>query len=327
MKLIVGFSRLKAWRRCHRQYNYKYRQGLQRKRPKLQLIRGTIIHAMLDAKAKNKAVAQVLGKYKKQYGALFLEEQEEYGDLIGDCQRIYDNYQRTYADDKFEVIGSEIELLVDLGGGVEFQGHVDKIWKDKQRRRWVVDHKTHKNIPGEEQRFSDLQTVFYTWGWNKNNPKHPVDGVIWDYLRTKTPTVPEVLKSGALSKRENIDTDFLTAATAVTDHCKKTKEDPRDYTEWLEMIRKKENKFFKRVFLPSPPRVMVDRIVDEMKNTSFEILKYPDSDERNMTRDCSWCEYYGLCNAELRGQDADYLRKTEFTVNEELLDGDQEDED
>jgi PD-(D/E)XK nuclease superfamily len=329
--LIVGFSRLKSWRRCHRLYNYKYEQGLKRKRPKVQLIRGTILHALLDADALGKPVAPVLAKFKKEFGKLFLEEQDEYGDLLGDCERIFTNYKRTYAGEKYKVIGSEIELKVSLGGGVEFQGHIDKIWQDVKRRLWLVDHKSHKNIPGEEQRFSDLQTVFYTWAYNLLHPKTPVDGVIWDYLRTKNPTVPEVLKNGTLSKRENIDTDYLTAHAAVQAHLKslpKTVIDvSHNYDDWLEMIKKKENRFFKRVHLPSPPAVMVEQIVNEMKTTAFQMLRDKGDDTRNMTRDCSWCEFYALCHAELRGQDAAYLRKAEFKIDEELLNADQEDED
>jgi hypothetical protein len=328
--LIVGFSRIKSWRRCHRQWWYRYVRGLIRRRPKVPLIRGTIIHALLDAKAKKKAVAQVLQKFDKEYGKLFLEEQEEYGDLIGDCRRIFENYQRTYADDKYKIVGSEVEVKVDLAPGIQFQGHIDKIWMDTTPRRWIVDHKTHKNIPGDEQRFSDLQLVFYPWAWNSQNKKNKVDGVIWDYLRTKTPAIPEVLKNGSLSHRANIDTDYGTALRAVQEYLKKPidGDSMHNYEDWLADIRVRENKFFKRVFLPNPSKILVGQIVDELLTTAKEMQRSSEAQQqcRTMTKDCSWCEFYALCSAELRGQDSEFILKTEYKVNEELLNGDQEDE-
>ena len=328
--LLVGFSRLKSWRRCHRLYNYRYVQGLQRKRPALPLIRGTMIHKLFDGDAKGLKPASILADYEKQYGKLFREEQEYYGDLIGDVRVIYDGYRAFWAGDGYKVVESEFEMRIPiptLEGRVEFKGNIDKIWVDKQKRRWLVDHKTHKNIPGDEQRFSDLQTVFYVWAWNLKNPRRPVDGIIWDYLRTKRPSEPEVLKNGSLSKRASIDTTYATAERVVKAHCAKTGEKLADYREWLDGLKDNDKKFFKRVHLPNPPKGMIEQIVNEMVITSTDVYKNAVSDaSRNMTRDCSWCEYYNLCHAELRGQDAEFLRKTDFVVNPEMLDGDQEEE-
>lgn len=35
---------------------------------------------------------------------------------------------------------------------------------------------------------------------------------------------------------------------------------------------------------------------------------------RNLTRDCSWCDYAPLCHAELRGEDTEYLLKHDYIV-------------
>lgn len=321
--LIVGFSRLKAWRRCHRLYWYRYILFLKRKRPRVQLIRGTILHEMLNARAQGKDPFKILAEYEKKYKALFLEEREEYGDLIGDCRKIFTTYASTYKNDGMTVIASEHEIRVPLIPGVaEFKGTIDRVLLEKKvKRRWISDSKSHKNIPGEEVRFSDLQTVFYQWAWNLVNPRRPADGVMWDYLRTKLPAEPEVLKSGKLSQRANIDTTYEVASAAVAAHCKRTKEDPKDYAEWLAELKGREGKFLKRVFLPSPPRVMIDTIVAEMKLTAGEIVQRAESDHsRNLTKDCSWCEFRDLCHAELRGQDSDFVRKTEFVIDTELRD-------
>lgn len=320
-QLIVGFSRIRTWRRCHRLYNYKYVQFLMRKLTAVPLIRGTILHRMIDARAKGKDPALVLREYEKTYRKLFLEQREEYGDLIEDCRQIYLGWVEHWKSDGMKVIESEHQIQIPIAPGIIFQGTIDKVLQDMKRRRWIADHKSHKNLPGDDQRFGDIQTVMYVWAWNTKYPRKPVDGVLWDYLRTKLPAIPEVLKSGKLSQRSNIDTTYNIALRTVNEHCKKTKEDPADYAEWLEGIKKHEGVFYKRVPLPSPPRLLVERIVQEMTTTAIEMQRVGEVDDtRNMTKDCSWCEFRQLCQAELRGQDSDFIRNSDFIINKELAD-------
>lgn len=344
--LIIGFSRLKTWRRCHRLYNYRYRQFLVRRAPRVQLLRGSILHEMLDAHVKNciskmtldlglKAAAEVLRRYEKEYGKLFKEQQDEYGDLIGDCRQLFSNYVETYSDDRMQVIASEQTIRFELiPGKVEFKCTVDRVMMDSskpKRRRWLLDTKSHKNLPGEDARFYDLQLgVLYFWAWNRENRRRPADGIIWDYIRTKLPSTPEVLQSGKLSQRANIDTTYAHAAETVRDHCNRTGESPKAYAKWLESLKGREEKFLKRVFLPSPPRVMIDTLVDEMKSTALEIHMAPDRDERSIIggpMGCSSCEFRDLCMAELRGQDANFIRQSEFKVDEEAMDEENAEED
>jgi hypothetical protein len=46
---------------------------------------------------------------------------------------------------------------------------------------------------------------------------------------------------------------------------------------------------------------------------------------RSPTRECSWCEYYRICNAELRGLDHKFIRESEYKVEE--VSGDTAEED
>lgn len=278
---------------------------------------------MLNARAKGEDAFKILAGFEKEYKRLFLEEREEYGDLIGDCRKIFTNYCDAYKDDGMEVISSEQTIQLPLlPGRAIFQGTVDRVYLEKKaKRRWLSDSKSHKNIPGEENRFHDIQTVLYLWAWNLINPRRRVDGIMWDYLRTKLPVEPEVLQSGKLSQRANIDTTYAVASRCVAEHCKRTGEDPTRYAEWLEGLKGRENKFLQRVFLPNPPKQLIEQLIAEMKETTNEILDRGEFDHsRNLTKDCSWCEFRDLCHAELRGHDADFIRKTEFVIDKELRD-------
>jgi len=72
---------------------------------------------------------------------------------------------------------------------------------------------------------------------------------------------------------------------------------------------------------------LTEQLVEEMKETASEILEKPDSCVRTMTPDCSWCSFQNLCQAELRGQDADFIRKTAFKVDQAKADEEYAEED
>lgn len=309
----TGFSMVRSYRRCPKQYEYKYIRALQRKKPAPPLIRGSILHEMLDARALNKPAKKVLATYEEKYSGLFREEQETYGeDFLGDIRKIYDGYLRRYgADEGIEWLASEEFVAVDLSKTLRYTGHLDKrLRTQKDGRHWIMDHKTHKNIPTEEHRYSDYQILLYAWAYNQTHPSTPVDGVVWDYIRTKAPRVPEPLKKGGLSQAVNQDTDYATYTRTLA----QLKIDPAPYAEFLEGLKKRsETKFYQRIFLPLPPKAMVESVVKDFRETStimHGLKVYP----RTMTRDCSWCEYYRLCNSELRGLDAAFIQKTEYEV-------------
>lgn len=312
----TSFSRIKTWRRCHRQYHFKYVERLRKKVKKLALFRGTILHELLDEHAKGNDWNIVLDGYAKKYKTLFREEQAEYGDIVGDCRQIMKGYQRHYIEDDFVYEGVEVFVATDLAADLRFIGYIDKIVYDKKtKRRWLLDHKTHKTLPDEKARFSDLQLVMYVWAWNRWQPDKPIDGVLWDYLRTKAPVVPEVLKSGELSQRANMDTDYSTYLKAI----KENKLDPKNYSETLERLKAQgSSNFFERVKLPSPSREMIESVIEDAKQSSIVMAKLGGKlKDRNMTRDCSFdCDFYNLCHAEMRGLDANFIRKTEFDVKD-----------
>jgi hypothetical protein len=315
---VTGYSMVRSYRRCPKQYSYKYIENLQRKKPAPPLIRGTIIHEMLNARAivgAQRTPRKILVEYEEKYGSLFKEEQEIYGEsFMDDIRRIYEGYLRTYGgDEDIEYEASEELVSTDLTPSIRFLGHLDKrLLTKKDGRRWLMDHKTHRHIPGEEQRFSDYQILMYVWSYNREHPKDKVDGIVWDYIRTKPPTIPEVLKKGGLTQAKNCDTDYHTYMRAIVAN----KLQVKDYAEYLaDLERRSKHKFYQRIFLPNPGKAMVEQVVKDFRETStimHGLSVYP----RNPTRDCSWCEYYRLCSAELRGLDSDFVRKTEFEVKE-----------
>lgn len=329
--LEVSQGTIKNWRNCHAMYDYRYVQLIRRKRPIVQLIRGTMLGKIIDAQAlqriekKAPAWQTAIEPFKKQYGRYFQEEQEYYGDILGEVARIGAKYQQVYANDGLTYSGGipgapkgqppyEFPIRVDIAPGIVFTGHLDKLPIDRQGRTWDMDHKSHKNIPEPEDRYVDLQQVFYQWaaplsGYVK------LAGVIWDYVRTKPPTLPEELKKGGLSQRKNIDTTWEVYEGEI----KRLGLNPKDYIEMRQLLEPRgQMDFFLRVQLPAPSPKLVENVVSEARTTAIEIKRFGGVDKtRSVTRDCKRCEFFNLCMAEFRGLDSSYIRKSEYEVNPE----------
>lgn len=322
----ISHSRLKTWRRCQMQHHYKYYQGLRRIRKARPLYLGSAVHSLIEGYLERGNWKREMAEIRKSYSKLFLEEQAELGDIPGIAERVVKGYFDYYRDDGYQypkrMRGRRTELPVSfyITDQIQFIGYVDAYPQDSNGLNWLMDHKTCKRIPGEEARFSDLQLLLYCWGLPRVGQPAP-DGVIWDYLRTKEPTVPEQLKSGGLSKSKSIDTTYDVYMDTVE---KVLGPDALpDYEEFAQTLIGNEEKFYRRINLPRPPKVLVDTVVEDVIKSAKEILDYgPEATVRNMSRDCNMCPYFDLCSAEVRGLDSEYIRKTEFI--KELRHGDEE---
>ena len=321
----VSFSEVSSYRRCPKQWEYRYLKRIKRKFKGVRLLRGEILHEMLNAYVNSKIIKgydgndpwDVLEEYAEKFGAYFEEERDMHGDIIGDCGKIFEGYLRKYRKDPLTYEASEIKVELDLsklGSGainVTFIGFIDKIARDAQDRRWIVDHKFLKSIPTADDRFAELQLLLYVWAYGMENPKDKLDGVCWDYARAKAPTEPEVLKSGELSKRKNLDCDPYTYLKVI----RRERLDAKQYVDMLELLEGKEDTFFERVFLPKPSTNMIIEVVNDFLQTAAEIQAKRDGGRcaRSMsTFNCNTCEFRTLCEAEVRGLDSDFIMKSEY---------------
>jgi hypothetical protein len=305
--------------------------GIVRRVPFAKPLIGTILHDMLHAWIKAQIVDsydgdpwKVLEKFKAKFMELFREQREEYGDIPGMCEKIFEGYLRRWKDDGVEYLGTEEAFETPLTDDITLQGYLDaRIVQKSTGLKFLLERKFHGRLPDAQDRFSDIQTLLYFWAWNREHPKDQLDGVVWDYGRMKAPAVPDLLKNGELTRRANIDTDQYTYLQAIKDNGLK----PRDYTEILESLRGKETTFFERVWLPAPPKAMIESIVADARVTAITRLKMGDIAPRDgmSMLNCKRCEYRSICEAEIRGHDTKFVLASEYKTREkEDVDGDEE---
>jgi hypothetical protein len=317
----VSYSEIKLARKCAKAHDYRYGQRLRRKKPNRPQLVGTILHEMLDAYTRLRmdhnyptSPWDVWKKYRKEFKKLFLGEKEEYGDIPKVTKAVFEGYLRRWKNDGLVYIASEVEVIVPFTKKLHLKAVIDKVVQDKDGRRFLMDHKFHKTIPGPDDRFSDIQTVLYFWAWNEaHDPLDKVDGIIWDYGRMKAPTLPELLKNGALSQRSNIDTDWFTYYGEI----KRLGLEERPYQKMKTLLAGKERTFFERVPLPGPSKKLVSMVVQDARTTALEARRR--AAKGNAPREmsgfnCNGCEFRRLCEAEVRGLDAKFVRKRDYEV-------------
>lgn len=318
--ITTSQSEIKLARRCLKAHEYKYIWNIQRKQPSRPAFVGTILHEMLDALAKLRYDPKakitpwdVHAAYEKNYAKLFKAEKEEFGDVPHITSEIFEGYMRRWKGDGLKPVASEVEVVTHLVGKIHFKAKLDIIVVDRGGRRFLCDHKFHKNLPGPDERFSDIQTILYWWAWNREHKRaDQLDGILWDYGRMKAPTVPELLKSGkALSQRMNIDTDQFTYLREIKRHGFKEK----PYAKILKALEGKERTFFERVPLAAPNKHMVERIVADAVETTHmvhEMAKRKMAPRSMSGFNCNNCEFRRLCEAEVRGLDAKFVQKKDY---------------
>lgn len=336
----ISNSRVKKWNSCKRAHHYAFNEKIEKKAAPAPLYKGKIIHECIEDMIYGRDWNQTLEKYIEEYNKMFEEEKEQYGDLPNDLRTILQGYEKHYKDDGLtylELNGKKAEhdFAIEIsrepclhcdgkgyddntkeacqkcGGKGErplfLVGKIDAVAQDKQGRVWLVEHKSFKNLPSEDFRWTNQQATLYTWVMPQIGFPKPA-GVIWDYIRTKVPAKPELLKSGGLSKRKNIDTTRDVYLETIHEYGL----DPNDYQDILDYLEGSEDNFYRRIYLPTRENI-IKPIVDDVINTAKEIYYLGETlKTRNLGRDCSFCAFKTICQTEIMGGDAEFVKRTEY---------------
>lgn len=316
-KINVSQSKVKTWRQCKRQYHYKFVELLRKKKIKRPFTFGRIVHEMIEAHAEGDDPFAVIDNLELEKGAYFRREVEMYGNILEDIRMIMTEYFDYWGDSLVYIRknkrSSEHEFRIELISGLWFTGRIDAVGKAK-RMRWVVEHKTFSRMPSDDERWRSVQASVYfralqIMGWPEP------DGVLWDYVSSKPPAIPELLQSGKMSVKKTV-----TLPGVVRNFIAENKLDPKDYSEFLKTVEARRSDYFIRWFNPVK-RHVVQSVWDDFLETAIEIAEQHGTKKaRNIGRHCGWCDYENPCRAEMQGSDVDFILSREY-VREDEEDG------
>lgn len=244
---------------------------------------------------------------------LFTAEKEMYGEILEDVRVIMTEYFQYWEprDLKFLPVKgryAEHEFELEIGKYLIFKGQVDGLGITPNKLKWLVEHKTFTNLPSDDHRWRNLQSVVYIHaveqlGWMKG-----IDGVAWNYIKSKPPTIPKMTaKSGRLSER-----DIVTLPSVVRRVLKDNEMHERDYPKLMERAEAAREEYFQRIFTPVN-RTVSGNIFSGFVDSSHEMRKnHGIARDKNIGRHCEWCDYEPICRAELTGGDPDFVKEREF---------------
>lgn len=311
----ISQSKINVARKCLKAYQYKYIDKLKRRAKARPLQFGSIVHSMLEAHIDGKNPFEILDQIEQDNKRLFREEREMYGDIVNDARHIMQGYIDYWRKDPIVYLShgkkkSEHEFEIELTNDISVKGKVDAVARAK-KMNWLVEHKTHKVFPNADHRWRNLQSAVYIrfiemLGW------WSIEGTLWDYIRSKPPTRPQMLKSGELSSRE---LDSL--PHVVIDTLKQHKLNPKNYAELIDKVERSQSNWYQRIFTPTK-KAVVDSLVRDFTISARQLrdVNFDKPVPRSIGRHCDYCEFEQLCRAALQGSDEDYVREKEYVVKE-----------
>lgn len=319
-KYVVTHSMIKTFKQCPRQTLYKQVERLKPRLLSKPLKRGTWMHSLLEEHHAGRDWRSMHSILSAKYNEMFDEEKDAYGDLPTECLLLMESYLWHYKDDPWIVHETEFTVEAEFPDGTLYRGKVDALIENKFGL-WIVDHKTHKVLPDHTFRILDAQSALYIWAARKMGI--PVEGFQWNYLRTKAPSTPKLIKSGARLSKVLGETDYLTYTKAIKRL--KTEQGYRITQADVEMSRRlraqryvpgepQTSDFFRRDVLEKDDD-MLRRVASEAYHTARRMAKYNfeqrDAVERNSSKsNCEYmCSYTDLCTVELMGGNVGALRK------------------
>jgi hypothetical protein len=192
--IVISYSELDAYKQCPHKWQLAYEERWTKaKDEKTAAGRGTMWHQMLDSHytalkeggGASGAKAAVRSRVDDFYR---VGKDHEVIDLL---QWMYQGYVEKWGyDDAWEVLVVEYKAIVPLkypdGRLSEFDLKmiIDLVVRDRSTGRvWIVDHKSHADIPKDKELDLEDQFGLYTWGLRELG--HKIFGCVYNTARTK----------------------------------------------------------------------------------------------------------------------------------------------
>jgi len=270
---------------------------------------------MIEAHAAGDDPMAKLDSIDLHSGKMFRAEREMYGDILEDIRVIMDEYFKHWGD---ELVYSrklkrwaEFPFEIEIADGLVFKGKIDGVGRSR-KMRWLVEHKTFTRQPNEDDQWRSVQSAVYIRAVQINGWWSDIEGTLWDYIRSKPPATPGLLKNGEISRARLDSLPNRVKAFIVA-----SGKDPKKYKELIKTAEDNRSSYFIRAYSPIKPAVIDDTWSDFLE-TALEIRdNHGKSKTRTISKNCSWCDFEPLCRAEMQGLDTDYIIKREYTTDPE----------
>ena len=330
---MVSCTQLQAYLSCPRRWSYSYVEGLRPRTERPCLTAGRLIHRGFEAAMRLRADGCEDVEAMVNAGLLAIkEEAEEYSlefdgqevEVLSDVAReaceVFCEALPEFDPARWDVMrvggvpALELHFITPCPHSEGLHGYVDAVLRERATGQvWCVDYKFRSRLASEDDERFSLQRAVYARACRDLGV--PVTGTLtWQRLR-RCEAVPKVLRDGSMSRAKVMCTwpryrEALIAAGL----------DPADYEEMegklagVEMSREirevRSDEMLERVW----GQVVVPTAMEVRRRREWQPLGVPMQCVPALDpMRCRLCPYAELCQAELRGYDADFVRAEGFT--------------
>lgn len=313
--IYISYSRESTYLHCPYQHWLRYIRRLEKKKPERPLYFGTDFHKLLELRNDPKKLEKAKEEIKDTFYELPASYQSDLGETyVEDLFSIFDDYNQVYKGIRQPQVTEkvfEIEVGGCKGESIVFVGKIDELYLLKHqgvKSIIVGEHKTFSSKPNMDFLVMNPQKCLYAKAVYFLKGILP-DKVKWDYIRSvpaKTPIWLE--KTKRFSEAASTQITPMSWQRACEE---KGILDP-DIVAKGDKYESNISEFFFQVELDIDP-AMVETIWDGFLYTAKQIIRFGETNKtKNVSRDCSWCQYRDICYSEMTGGDTEYIIARDF---------------
>ena len=315
----ISYSRVASYMSCPYAHYLGYELGVRSAKPQRPLYFGTDFHKLLEVRNDEKALSEAKEAIKDTYYEIPPQWQSELGpDYLEELFSIFSDYCDIYRDAPIPSITEqefELPMFEFRGEPYLFKGKIDEVYKRKssatgEKFLKVGEHKTFNRRPDNNTLVMNIQKNLYA------KAVHILYGilpksVIWDYIHSKPAPQPIWLER---SKRFSEAKSQQITPYSWLRACKEHSITDKKVLARAEEFRGNVPAFFFRVEQEYDP-IMVEETWRGFKFQAHLIAKYGHKNKtKNMTRNCSFCQYRDICYTQLTGGNLDHLMERSYEV-------------
>lgn len=308
----LSYSRFSTYLSCPYSHYLAYEEGWVQKKVPRPLFFGRDFHRLLEYRNKPKEeLEQVKQEITDTYYSLSGDVQSDLGeDYPQDLFTIFEDYCDVWKDTPLPT-KTEIEFNIPMakykGEDIIFKGFIDELYETDEGFK-VGEHKTFTRMPQKDFLVMNAQKSLYAKAVELLFGELPKT-ILWDYIHSQVASYPIWLdKSQRFSQANN---------SKITPYSWRRACAEKGITD-EEIIKQGDNysqnisNFFFRTEMDYIPE-MVEQVWDGFKYTCKDIVKNGKKNKtKNISQNCSWCNYRDICHAELTGGNVEAIFEHDF---------------
>lgn len=304
----VSHSKIKVYGRCKYAYHQKYVLKLRKRKKSANLQRGSVLHECIERWNLGRSWTKPYRKFKKEYDSLFSEEKMLLGDLPQMVFDLMKGYTQHWGEEELDYVSCEQYFKLPLiPGKAEIEGYIDAITQDTKKYK-PLETKTYKKLPNLDFLIFNPQSAIYLWASNQMGFNS--DTMIWNIIRAKQPTYPKMTEGGKLSLAKIDSLPHVLEREIINLGL-----NPNTYRKYIDSANP-GSYFIRKPILMS--KYIVKDVMEDLREITKDMMKQGHKlKAKNLTRDCSWCEFQPICQAELLGLDTKYIKEKDYEKRKE----------